>query len=104
MGVDLVYITHELAAAQTNATTLVEGVPSLVVEVLSPNDTNEEVNEKIDLYLNAGVPLIWYIDPRRKTATVYRPGEAVRTVNEHEILSGEAVLVGFEVLLGDLFQ
>ena len=104
VGIDIAYVSPEVMARQTSETTLIEGVPLLAVEVISPSDTNEEMNEKIDLYLAAGVALIWYVDPRRRTATVYQPGQAVCTINENEVLSGGAVLSGFHVMLGELFR
>jgi Uma2 family endonuclease len=64
-----VSISAKMAARQSDKTTLIEGVPQLVVEVLSPNDTLDEINEKIDTYLTAGVPLVWIVEPRRRTVT-----------------------------------
>jgi Uma2 family endonuclease len=45
VGVDVVYIDAEVAARRTEDTTLI-GVPILAVEILSPNDVIEEVNER----------------------------------------------------------
>ena len=36
---------------------MIDGVPKLVVEILSPRDTQEQVDEKTDDYLQAGVAL-----------------------------------------------
>ena len=57
-GIDVTYIIAEVMARQFDATTMIKGVPTLVVEVLSPNDTIEAVNEKIDEDLKARVPHI----------------------------------------------
>jgi Uma2 family endonuclease len=70
VGVDVTYVSADVMARQTEESTQIEGIPTLVVEILSPNDTVEEVNEKIDTYLAAGVPLVWIIDPYRRTVTV----------------------------------
>src|SRR5688500_3867044 len=48
VGMDVVYVTPEVVAKQTEDTTLIDGVPMLVVEILSPSDTQEEIDEKID--------------------------------------------------------
>src|SRR5262249_41139751 len=37
--------------------------PDLAIEVVSPNDLAYDVAAKVEEYLNAGVPLIWVIDP-----------------------------------------
>jgi Uma2 family endonuclease len=45
-----------------------EMAPDLVIEVLSPNDRPGEVLSKIGDWLDAGVRLVWIIDPRRRDA------------------------------------
>ncbi|HEY5054704.1 MAG TPA: Uma2 family endonuclease [Acidobacteriaceae bacterium] len=37
--------------------------PLLIVEILSPDDTYSELQERCDDYLRMGVPTIWLIDP-----------------------------------------
>jgi Uma2 family endonuclease len=45
--------------------------PFLVVEVLSPDDRAEYMQEKIDEYLSFGIPYVWVVDPRTRRAYVY---------------------------------
>lgn len=104
VGIDIIYVSAEVLARQSDATTLIDGLPLLAVEILSPNDTVEEIDEKIDGYLSAGVPLVWIINPYRRTATIYRPQEPARLVTERDELSGESVLPGFQVPVADLFR
>lgn len=104
VGIDVVYISPEVAARETADTTLIDGVPVLVVEILSPNDTQENINEKIDVYLGAGVALVWVIDSHDQTVTIYRPGIPPEMVNVNQILSGEPHLPGFRVPVADLFR
>jgi Uma2 family endonuclease len=47
-------------------------VPDLVVEVVSPGDLAEQLEEKLEDYRKAGVPLIWVIYPRSRMAKVLR--------------------------------
>src|SRR5215510_10917204 len=47
VGVDVVYIPADVAARESDETSLVDGIPVLVVEILSPNDKLEEIHEKI---------------------------------------------------------
>jgi Uma2 family endonuclease len=81
VGIDVVYISAEVAARQTDDTSLVEGVPILVVEILSPNDTQQHIDEKVDDYVQAGVRIVWVIDPHDRTVTVYRPGREPELAN-----------------------
>src|SRR5947199_9096262 len=55
VGIDVVYISAEVASRESEDTTLIDGVPVLVVEILSPNDTLDQIDEKVDDYLQAGV-------------------------------------------------
>ncbi len=103
VGVDVVYVSAEVAAQQAEDTTLIDGVPVLAVEILSPNDTQDEINEKIDTYLGAGVALVWIIDPRRRTVTIHRPGREPEFVNALQELTGEPHLPGFRVPVAELF-
>jgi Uma2 family endonuclease len=73
-----------------------EGAPDLAVEVLSPNDTVRETEEKFAQYFAAGCRLGWLVDPPRETVAVYRaPGAAVRTLGLDDVLDGEEVVPGF---------
>lgn len=103
VGVDVVYISPELAARNPDDTTIIDGVPVLAVEILSPNNTVEEIDEKLDQYLEAGVPLVWIVDTRDRTVTIYRPGQDPEFVNARQELSGEPELPGFRVRVADLF-
>ena len=104
VGVDVVYISPELLARQTDETTLIDGVPLLAVEILSPNDTIDEIHEKVTTYLSAGVALVWIVDPYARTVTIYQPNARPSLVNEGQELRGDPVLSGFRVALGELFR
>jgi Uma2 family endonuclease len=104
VGIDVVYISAELAANETDETSLIDGVPILVVEILSPSETHERVDEKIDGYLQAGVALVWVIDPHDRTVTIYRPEHEPELVNVRQELSGEPQLPGFHVPAAYLFS
>ena len=78
--------------------------PDLAVEVVSPNDPAEEVDERIALYRSFGVPLVWVLWPRRKAVTVYADGRLVRELLEGDELDGGDVLPGFRVAVADLFR
>jgi Uma2 family endonuclease len=102
VGVDVVYVSAEVAAHQPDDTTLIDGVPVLAVEILSPSDTQEEIHEKIEQYLAVGVALVWIIDPYARM-TIYRPDEEPQLVNVSQELSGDPHLPGFRVAVADLF-
>jgi Uma2 family endonuclease len=76
--------------------------PDLAVEILSPEDRSRFVLEKVGEYLDAGVPLVWVIDPRKRNASVYRSLTNVRTLAEGDDLDGEDVMPGFRCRLGEI--
>ena len=103
VGIDVVYIAANLVQQESEDTTLIDGIPVLIVEILSPSDVFEEIKEKIDTYQAAGVPLIWIIDPHDRTVTIYRLDAEPELVNVHQELSGEPHLPGFRVKVIELF-
>ncbi len=76
--------------------------PDLVVEVVSPGDSVEPLEEKLEDYQKAGVPLIWVIYPGRRKARVFRLGGPTSLLREDDELSGEDILPGFRCRLGDI--
>lgn len=73
VGVDLTYLSAELAKKTSSRAKFVDGVPTLVIEVLSPSDVSEDIGEKVQDYLDAGVPHVWVAEPTFETVTIYRP-------------------------------
>jgi Uma2 family endonuclease len=104
VGIDLAYVSAELAAHEPDDTTLIDGVPILAVEILSPSDTVEEVHAKVESYLRVGVALVWIVDPHDRTVLVYQPGEEPELFNVRRELSGEPHLPGFRVPVAQIFE
>ncbi len=103
VGIDVVYIAANLAIQEAEDTTLIEGIPTLVIEILSPSDVIEDIKEKIDFYQKFRVPLIWVIDPHDRTITTYRLDAEPELVNIRQELSGEPFLPGFRVAAAEIF-
>lgn len=76
--------------------------PDIAVEILSPNDSPRQVGDMVGEYVQAGVRLVWVIDPQRREATVYRSLTDVRRIGGGDTLDGEDVLPGFHCLLSDV--
>ena len=60
-----------------------------------PKDTAYELDEKLDDYRRAGVPLVWVINPNSRTVRIYRGDDPVITLHEDDELSGENIIPGF---------
>ncbi len=68
--------------------------PDFVLELLSPTDSLEKTQTKMQEYSNSGVRLGWLIDRDNRHIEIYRIGQPVEVL-EPEELSGEDVLPGF---------
>jgi Uma2 family endonuclease len=81
--------------------------PDLAVEVVSPNDTAYELEDKVFEYLQAGVPLIWVIYPPTKTIRIHRPRTSaqgpVSELMDADMITGEDVLPGFTCAVKEFF-
>jgi len=77
--------------------------PDLAVEVISPHDQPGEVVSKAVMYLDAGVRLVWVVDPIAKTVAVYVHGQPTRLLESNDELDGGEVLPGFRVSVTRLF-
>jgi Uma2 family endonuclease len=78
--------------------------PDLAVEVISPNDLYEEVEEKLTDYREAGIPLVWVVSPRARTVLVRRLDGSANLLLESGELSGEDVVPGFTCKIAELFD
>lgn len=77
--------------------------PDLAVEVVAPSNTRPAMERKARMYLEAGARLVWVLDPKRGTATVYVPDDEPRMLDEDACLDGAGVVPGFTCRLKDLF-
>jgi Uma2 family endonuclease len=80
--------------------------PDLVAEVVSPSQSRPAMAAKAQLYLAAGVQLIWIIWPDGEQIDVWRPGSdvPVATLTVSDQLDGLDVLPGFTHPVADLFS
>jgi Uma2 family endonuclease len=72
--------------------------------VLSEGNTKAEMTRKLREYFDAGVVLVWLIDPRKRTARVYSTVDRSTLVRADQALDGGAVLPGFVLPLSDLLD
>ncbi|MCF7963670.1 MAG: Uma2 family endonuclease [Pirellula sp.] len=79
-------------------------VPNFVIEVLSAGNTYGEMSRKRREYFHAGVELLWMVDHRSRTVTVFRTPLDATVVTEGHNLDGGNVLPGWKVDIADLFS
>ena len=101
-GMDVGFISNE-RLAQVQSESFLDVAPELVVEVVSPGNTWQEMREKIEEYFGVGVERVWIVEPERRRALVYRDAGHFDEVGRGGVLRGEGVLDGFALPLDDLF-
>lgn len=80
-----------------------QGVPDLIVEVLSPSTRANDLGPKRDLYLTLGVRELWLVDPNAHTLTRAHPGDTPdQTLGSSDTLRSE-ILDGFALPLARVF-
>ena len=77
--------------------------PDLAVEVVSPTDMLNRIVEKAFAYLEAGTQLVWVVEPKSKTVTVYRSETDIKLLTRNDTLTGEDVVEGFACSVAELF-
>jgi Uma2 family endonuclease len=79
------------------------GAPDLAVEVVSPNDTIREIEERVRAWLDAGTKMVWVVNPKWRTVSVHRSATDPTTLTEKDELTGGDVVPGFRCRVRDVF-
>ena len=69
--------------------------PDFVLELRSPSDRLQDLQDKMAEYLANGARLGWLLDPEHRRVYVYRPGAPVERLEHPETIAGDPVLPGF---------
>jgi Uma2 family endonuclease len=77
--------------------------PDLAVEVVSPNDSYYDVEQKVQEYLSAGVKLVWIVNPDRRNVRIHRLDGTTTDLDENDEITGEDVLPGFTCRVSEFF-
>lgn len=83
-----------------------QGIPTIIIEILSKSTAIRDVNTKKWLYETHGVPEYWIIDPVHQLVEVYRLQEGKYRFDGHftkEDTVAVNVFEGFSIALSDVF-
>lgn len=73
--------------------------PDFVIELRSRTDSLEDIQAKMQEYLDSGLQLGWLINPQQQQVEIYRPLKTVEIKELPTELNGEEVLPGFSLSL-----
>jgi prevent-host-death family protein len=83
------------------------GIPSLVIEILSPSTRSRDMVDKLNIYMLSGVREFWVVSPKDKTVLVY--GFKENVIDSFISYKKEEVVKSYwfeqlEVALKDVFE
>ncbi|HEX6778261.1 MAG TPA: Uma2 family endonuclease [Ktedonobacterales bacterium] len=104
---DLAYVVEERLPQVQHARQRKEYVqlaPDLVAEIVSPSQATErEMQERAQMWLEAGTHLVWNIWPDEQRVDVWTPDEPMRSCYIKDTLDGQDVVPEFTMAVADLF-
>ena len=78
-------------------------LPDLVVEVVASRDRAPEVGGKVEMWIEAGVRMVWVVYRLRRTVEIFQPHGQMLLVSEQEQLTGADVIPGFFTPVAEIF-
>ncbi|HEX6122107.1 MAG TPA: Uma2 family endonuclease [Ktedonobacterales bacterium] len=100
---DFAFIQSSRVTPEATAPNWNPVVPDLVVEVVSSSDRPLEVAEKMRMWLDAGVRLVWVVYPARRVIEAHRPQRATVTLTASNHLDSAEVVPGFTLPVARVF-
>jgi len=103
-GVDISFVGKEKIGEYGITEKFFPVAPDLAVETISPGNSFDEIQSKIEEYLKAGTKLIWIVYPKQKMIHVHRQSNVINVLRETDELDGEDVLPNFRLKLSEIFN
>ena len=102
-GADLVCISFERYAQVSEKGKIIDVGPELIIEVISPSNTWNDINDKLSEYFALGAGEVWVVSPDHRKITVYETEKSSRSfaAAEDECVTSQQ-LPGFELRLTDM--
>jgi Uma2 family endonuclease len=104
---DISYVTKgrlQTLGIKRHARNFFPGAPDLGVEVLSPNNTRSEIDERLKDYFASGTQIAWIINPDAECVEVCHAPAKRKLLGPGADLDGEHLLPGFRHPIADLFK
>ena len=101
---DVAYVSHGRLPREESKTNLVSTlIPDFVVEIRNNAKTKSETLRKVEEFFAVGVKVVWVVDPKKRTVTVYKDSTTHVTFGKESTLDLGDILPGFSLSLGDWF-
>jgi Uma2 family endonuclease len=96
-------LLERMSASEVTEGGFVKVAPDLAIEVVSPHDTVYELDEKLLDYQQAGVRLIWVVNPQLRIVRIFHSDGSITQLAEKDDITGEDVLPGFSCPVREFF-
>ncbi len=103
LGADIAFVRKDRVDAIGVTEKYFPEAPALAVEIVSPSDVAERVDDKARRWLAAGTEMVWVVYPSGRSVTVYRSLDNVKILTQDATLDGEDVVPGFSCRVRELF-
>lgn len=97
------FLWNRFPQRELTADQVLDQVADLVVEVLSPSNTAEEMRRKRREFFAGGTRLFWVVAPDERTVEVFTAPAESTLLTEADTLDGGEVLPGFQLSLREWF-
>ena len=103
-GPDVAFLEASRVPPPHEEVFLLEGAPTLAIEILSPNDRKREVEAKVRLYFEKGTREVWIVDPSTKTVSIRNPNSTAIAYGIDDAIPGGDILPGFSLPVRSIFE
>jgi len=100
-GADVVFISKDRLPEPPKG--FLEIAPELIVEVVSPGDSWQDIRDKLKEYFAIGVQWVWIVELAEQTVLVFHSPTELAEFGQNDTLKGEGVLEGFTLPVSTLF-
>jgi Uma2 family endonuclease len=100
---DIAFVTADCIPQEGIPESVWQSPPDLAIEVISPNDLQEKVSDKVLEYLAAGVRQVWLVSPKHRSISIFRSQTDVQIFSVDMNLVSEDLFPGFSCSLNELF-
>jgi Uma2 family endonuclease len=103
---DVAYVSHASWPVRRRVPDVAvwDMVPDLAIEIVSPSNTANQVQDKIHDYFRAGVTRVWVVYPRQQEVYVYESPAKIQVLQLGQDLDGGDLIPGFRLPLAALFE
>ena len=86
---DLLYVSYDRLAADWREDSPCPVLPELAIEIVSPEQTFNQIVQKATDYLSAGLDRVWVVYPPMRSITVFYPDRPPETYQGDRLLTDE---------------